>query len=156
MSHAAAVSLAEPRAAASPWTRADAVLSAAFIVVGTVVWIVGWHRVSGRASMAAQISPLNLAVAGMVVVGAGQAMWFLAGRRAVGARRRALLALRAQPAPAAPARALQLAVSQASYVGGERFYHRPECVLVVDRNWAPTSEREHVDAGRVPCGVCTP
>lgn len=138
-------------AAHSPWTRTDAVLTAAVIALGCVVWAIGWYKVSGEGAFDSQIAPLNVAVLGVLVAGAGQALWFLGGRRAVDHRRRVLLGddafLTVRSAPAADGD---------SFVGGESLYHRPECPMAAGRAWSPASRTEQEQAGREPCGWCEP
>ena len=134
----------------TPWTRSDAARTAAFVAVGLVVWMFGWFGVSGQAAFEGQIAPLNLAIVGVVLVGAGYAGWFLAGRRAVGARKRVLLARSTDVAAAAGA------VDPDGFVGSERLFHRVECAMSLDRSWAVRPRVDHERAGRRPCGVCRP
>jgi hypothetical protein len=137
--------------AGTPWSRLDALKTSLLIAVGAVVWAVGWFQVAEKPAMDEQIAPLNVAVAGVVVIGAGQALWFLNGRRAVAERRRALLGESPAPVAAqAPAQGDEL------FAGSQRFYHRLECAMVVDRGWAAMIRATHEAAGRVPCGVCKP
>jgi hypothetical protein len=141
-----------PRAAPlSPWTRADALRAAVLIAVGGVISIIGWWQVSGRPTMTEQVGPLNLAVVGLALIGAGQASWFLRGRRAVAARRRQLLGT--EPMVATDTVAV---VETDNFAGSARLYHRTGCAMLTDRAWAPVPRAEHVDAGRIPCGVCAP
>jgi hypothetical protein len=133
----------------TPWQIADAVKAAGLIAVGAIVWFAGWYEVSDRAAMDEQIAPMNLAVVGVLLVGAGQASWFLAGRRAVGARRRALLGATAKPSPVA-------VVAGDLFAGGEQFFHQLDCAMVTDRGWMPTTRTDQELSGRTPCGVCAP
>lgn len=134
-----------------PWTRADALRAALLIAVGGVIWIIGWWQVSGRPSMSEQVAPLNLAVVGLAVIGAGQASWFLRGRRAVAARRRMLLGTE----PVVPTETA-VVVDADRFAGGARLYHRAGCAMLTDRAWAPVPRAEHEGAARIPCGVCAP
>lgn len=133
----------------SPWRGADAVKAAGLIALGAILWAIGWYEVSDRAAMADQIPPMNLAVVGVLIIGAGQASWFLAGRRAVGLRRRALLGAEAKPGVTAK-------VSPDLFAGTERFFHRLDCAMVSDRAWTPTPRAAHEAQGRTACGVCAP
>lgn len=135
----------------SPWSRLDALRSALLIAVGAVLWLLGWHWVSGRPAMHDQIVPLNLAIVGLVLAGAGQAAWFLTGRRAVRRLRDALLGTSVKPALHSLAHAHRDLVA-----GGERFFHRLDCALLTGRHWSPQTRESQMAAGRVPCGVCTP
>lgn len=134
----------------SPWHWADAVKTAGLIVIGAIVWFVGWYQVSERAAMDEQIAPMNLAIVGLLIIGAGQASWFLAGRRAVGARRRVLLGATAKPSP------VTLVAVSDLFAGRERLYHRLDCAMLTDRDWAPMPSAAHELQGRTPCGVCKP
>lgn len=141
------------------WSRADVAWSSALIVVGSLIWAVGWFRVAARASLEAQVAPMNVAVAGIVVVGIGQALWFMKGRRRVGDRRRVLLSLAPEWLERSPSRPTSAAsaVSESDwYVGNERFFHTPECPMTANRGWHALSRAQHVDAHRLPCGVCSP
>ena len=135
---------------ASPWQWPDAVKAAGLIAIGTIVWAVGWYEVSERAAMNSQIAPMNLAIVGMLVIGSGQASWFVAGRRAVGRRRRALLSAGATTAPVVVGPATELVA------GGERYFHRLDCAMLSDRGWTPTPREVQEAQGRIPCGVCAP
>jgi hypothetical protein len=139
------------RHALRPWQRSDAVTTAELASVGVTLWAIGWFQVSGRASMDEQLAPLNLGILGLVVAGVGYTRWFLTGRRAVGERCRFLLGTAARPSPAVPRDA-----GADCFFGAERFYHRADCFLLANRGWAAASRAAHVEAGRIPCGVCKP
>ncbi len=142
----------------TPWTRVDAVRTAVLAAVGAVVWAVGWFGVSGEPALEDQIAPMNLAVVGVVLIGIGYSSWFLAGRRAVGTRRRAVLALvpevAAAPAPVGANTAITPPAD--GFLGSERLYHRPDCAMTADRAWEVEPRAVHERAGRTPCGVCRP
>jgi hypothetical protein len=145
----------------TPWTRIDAVRTAALGAVGAVVWAVGWFGVSAEPALEDQIAPMNLAVVGVVLIGIGYSSWFLAGRRAVGTRRRAVLALvpeaAAAPTPVAAGTAGRAGTAPVDgFLGSERLYHRPDCAMTTDRAWEVQPRAVHERAGRTPCGVCRP
>jgi drug/metabolite transporter (DMT)-like permease len=81
----------------TPWTRLDAIRTGAILAVGAVIWVVGWFRLADEPALADQIAPFNLVVVGFVLIGVGYANWFLAARRAIGRRQRALLAIGGAP-----------------------------------------------------------
>lgn len=137
---------------ASPWTRSDAVATAAVMAIGSIVWFVGWWEVSDRATMESQLSALNIAVLGMLVIGAGQTLWFLRGRRAVHDRRRLLLGVDVRTSSTTAV----APVDEDRFAGSERFYHRVDCAMADERNWTPSPRAVHERAGRTPCGVCAP
>jgi hypothetical protein len=120
------------------------------IAVGLLLWVIGWYRLSGRVTLNSQIPSMNLAVVGVVLAGAGQASWFLAGRRAVGLRRRALLGSEPRPLPSVTGE------ERDGFVGGDRLYHRDACAMAAGRPWPAQLRGAHEAAGRVPCGVCRP
>jgi hypothetical protein len=142
-------------------------MSAGAIVIG-----VAWYVCAGDVSLNQQIGPVDIAVAGLLLSGLGNATWLLRGRRAVGERRRTLL-----PDPVAQVRRVRAvqgdippsdlqathadvpAVSTEVFLAGsdmERF-HRATCPLAAGRSgWTTMTRQEHLDAGRKPCGVCQP
>ncbi len=135
---------------ASPWSRHDALVACALMAVGGVVWFVGWWQVAHGVAMDEQIVPLNVAVIGLILVGAGQAWFFLRGRRTIRSRRSALLAVYRSRPVARPERA----VAVDGFVGGPRFFHRPDCAMTSGRSWVLAARAEQEQAGRTPCGVC--
>jgi len=164
-----------PRAAvaqrAALWSAEDLLRWALATGVGGIVIAVSWYVCAGDASFNRQIGPLDAAVAGAVVSGLGNAVWLLRGRRALGERRRALLAdpvvavdtgepgavrrvsTSAETGTASPA------TSEAELlVAGEGLlrFHRSDCVLATGRTWTSATREQHEDAGRLPCGVCRP
>lgn len=125
--------------------------------IGGSLLVGGWAQVRSESVYADQATGINLSVAGVIVAGAGALMMLLAGRRAVGVRRLAVLGdLRAMPVRAS-AGASQDSTSQ-HLVGGEglRHFHRAGCTMAHGRNWSAASRGEHERAGRVACGVCRP
>jgi hypothetical protein len=108
-----------------------------------------------------QLPWMTIAVLGVALSGVANGLWFLAGRRAVGVRLRAVstgadgLAASFETAssgrPAAPVLTSFVAVE------GLRYYHQPGCPLVTGRDAklravAPDDNR----AGLLPCGWCQP
>jgi hypothetical protein len=135
--------------ASTPWRWADGIKAGGFIAIGAILWFLGWYQVSDRAAMDSQIAPMNLAIVGVLIIGTGQASWFLAGRRAVGLRKRALLGADGKPSPTR-------VVANDLFAGNERFYHRLDCGMVADRAWTSSPRAAHEQSGRTPCGVCKP
>jgi hypothetical protein len=132
------------------------------IVLGAtgVGCFVAWYLDGGENNWHDQVAPLNLALVCLVVASAANVGLVIAGRRAVGARRRALLG---EPAvgSSGPTRVRALGDSRPSsplLVGdaGLKHYHRADCSLAADRGWPALSRSEHEAAGRTPCGVCRP
>jgi hypothetical protein len=137
------------------------------VAAGGIIIVVSWYVCSGDANFNQQIGPLDAAVGGMVLVGLGNVMWVLRGRRAVGERRRALL-----PDPVMTATGSVGSVRKVSdhsandadadadelFVAGKGllYFHRPECALAAGRNWSGAPRAEHERQGCRPCGVCRP
>ena len=155
------------------WSAEDLLRWALATGVGGIVIAVSWYVGAGDASFNRQIGPLDAAVAGVVVSGLGNAVWLLRGRRALGERRRALLAdpvvavdtdgpgaVRrvSSSAGAGPAGAASSDAAAEALVAGEGLlrFHRPDCVLAAGRDWTGATREQHEDAGRSPCGVCRP
>jgi hypothetical protein len=131
------------------------------MAVGTAIWIVGWYRVAERASMQGQRGPLNLAAAGVLVIGVGQATWFLSGRRHIRNRYGLLLAavpegVRERAGRAAAVRCAEPGADEDRYVGSERYFHRAHCPMANGRPWVPSPRSEQLEANRAPCGMCAP
>jgi hypothetical protein len=129
------------------------------MALGAGVWSLGWHRVAERASLEDQRAPLNLAVAGVLVIGLGQALWFVTGRRRIRDRHRMLLGAAIagldDNAAAGPVGTAD-AGGQDRYLGTERYFHRPDCAMAAGRPWVPAARSMQLRANRVPCGMCAP
>jgi hypothetical protein len=132
---------------------------AVLALLGGVVLVTSWYVVSGEARWQDQRTGLNTAVLGVLPAYGAGALLLVAGRRAVGLRRAALLGDR--PAALAPL-ASPVASAPASdglfLVGAEglRRFHRPDCTMANGRGWTAASRPEHQRDGRTPCGVCLP
>ena len=151
---------------ASLWRPEDLLRWAITVGVGGIVIAAAWYVCAGEASFAQQIGPLNAAVAGLLLSGAGNTVWLLKGRRVLGERRRALLPdvlvpLESPPVDVADAARVDggLEDQHALFVAGDGMerYHRPTCPLAVGRQgWTAMTAERHVAAGRRACGVCRP
>jgi len=148
-----------------PWTGNDLVAWSLTTALGLGLVVVGWHGTSGAVEVRHQVPWLDVGVAGVVLLGAGNAGWILRGRRAVGARRARLLPLEpGAVAAAAPVAAASETAVVAPDPSGARLvstaamtrYHRPDCELVVAKAAVAATRDEHVAAGRRACGVCQP
>lgn len=135
-------------------------LCALLTFLGAALLAIGWYQVSGEFRYDDQVAGMNVAIAGLMVAGAATVLLLVAGWRAVLVRRMAVLGrvrpdqagkhvLPDQSRPGADPRAL---------VGGEglRHFHRPDCALARDRDWAAASRVQHEQRGRTACGVCRP
>ena len=140
-----------------PWPEATLVLWALLSGIGSALLVAGWVLVRNESVYAHQAAGINMAIAGAVAVGAGAIPMLLGGRRAILARRVAVLAdLRRRPVRASAGPSVD-STSQ-HLVGGEglRHFHHAGCTMAQGRNWGAASRSEHERAGRVACGVCRP
>jgi hypothetical protein len=111
----------------APWTRQQLVAVAVLAAVGAVALVVAWWGSGQEATLSGQVGWLNLATAGLVVAQCGAGALLLFGRRAIGARRRRLLA----HAASAPIEvAVASGVDEWAWVTGTHRAHRPGCQLV--------------------------
>jgi hypothetical protein len=145
------------------WAAEDLIRLVLALGVGAVVVVVAWYICSGDASFNRQIGPLDAAVGGLVFAGLGNVMWLLRGRRALGERRRALLAdvadtvISPRSITGVPG-AGTVADDVGVFVAGDGLlrFHHANCPLAAGREWVAASRLDHETAGRLPCGVCTP
>ncbi len=136
----------------APWRAPHLLLLAVTTGGGLLLVMASWVGASGSVELGHQVAWSNVGAAGVIVLGTGNVVWFLAGRRAVGELRRAMLAnLRRDLGDAndvaAPATELVASESMARY-------HRAGCPLATGKSTVRASESEHRTAGRKPCGVC--
>jgi hypothetical protein len=125
--------------------------------VGTVGLVGSWYAVSGRATWAEQVAPMNVGLVAVLVVFAAGASLLMDGRRTIGVRRIALLG---EPAPL-PSWAAQAAAPTHGLTGfvagpGLRHYHRADCTLAAGKPFSSASREVHEAAGHTRCGVCQP
>ena len=149
--HSSAVRLSHP------WAELTLILWALLSGIGVTLVAAGWLLVRNESVYAHQSAGINMAIAGVIAVGAAAIPMLLGGRRAVTLRRIAVLGdLRGLPVRAS-VQPSGSSTSQ-SLVGGEglRRFHRAGCTLAQGRNWSAASRQEHERAGRVACGVCRP
>jgi hypothetical protein len=151
-------------AGASPllWSPVTVTRWAAATAGGGLVVVGSWYAVSGKASWDEQRLPLSLGIASLVVASFACLSLLLAGRRAIGLRRVALLG----DLPVSPVRAQRTAEAVNSspsatsdrLVGADGLvrYHRDDCALVSGRCYPEARRAQHHAVGRLPCGVCQP
>jgi TctA family transporter len=68
--------------------RTDVLGTVLLNLIGLGLLVAGWATVSGKTRLADQMPSLNLAVAGIVIVGIGNALYLMNQRRTVEARMR--------------------------------------------------------------------
>lgn len=136
-----------------PWRLGDLLVVYATTAVGVVLVLAAWYAASDELTLAAQTGWLTLGTAGVVVLGAGNLAWLLAGWRAITLERRRLFALvPATTAPAAPTEVVGELVAARSMTR----FHRPGCPLVAGKRVRHYAFATHEARGRRPCGVCQP
>lgn len=143
------------------WTPAALMVWGGVVVLALVFWVTAWYNVAGKANWNDQVLGMNIAIASLVVAMAASIGLLLAGRRAIGLRRIALLGQASDdyvPASQVVDTSVQGAASSAVLVGevGRTHYHRSDCAMAAERNWPEGSELEFQRAGMTPCGVCRP
>lgn len=151
------------------WKVDDLIRWLLVVGVGAVAVGVSWYICAGDATFSQQIGPADAAIGGVLLAGLGNATWLLRGRRALGERRRALLAdVIGADEPATVTRvsgrpavheAFAAPDTGALFVAGEGLerFHRADCSLATGRQgWLAMTRSDHERAGRRPCDVCSP
>ncbi len=118
-----------------PWRLGDAMSLLTLNAVGVALLVTGWFMAGGRLLLHDQVPGANVAIAGIIVAGVGNAVWLLSGRRAVGLRRN---------------------VVGAAVEERYRSRPRPTAVVAAERRVAANKRETHEARGRTPCGVCRP
>lgn len=148
--------MSEPARGATsvPWRLGDLLVLYATTAIGVVLVLSAWYAASDELTLADQTGWLTVGTAGVVVLGAGNLAWLLAGWRAVTLERRRVCALvPATPAaPAAPAEVVGELVAARSMTR----FHRPDCALVAGKRVRHYALATHEARGRRPCDVCQP
>lgn len=142
-----------------PWRPAEAIWTTALNIVGAVVVFVGWLGVSGTARLSHQYGWTSVAVVGLVIAALGNGLWLLGGRRAVGVRRRRLLA--DPPRGAVDVTSAAVATSPPAddrlvTAPAMTRYHRPGCILVRGKDVRPYEPARRGAPAARPCGMCRP
>jgi hypothetical protein len=137
-----------------PWSLSEVRSAALPIALGIVLLGWSWFQASGTAKMSTQVGWLALAVLATVVAATGASNWVWAGRRAVRARRIALVeALSTEilgPEPELTADGDPTSVPV--MVAGTSRYHREDCLLVKGK----PVQRLSSTNGQRPCEMCQP
>lgn len=141
-----------------PWRDSEVILVAVTAVIGVTAIGGGWFGSSRTDSLVPATVWLNLAVAGFVIAAAGNCVWLLRLRRAVGERRISLISLDIAPpqvgaTPESRGTASRSTQSTATFqlvrVTGTTKVHFADCPLVSGKRL----EAAAVGDGQ-PCGVC--
>jgi hypothetical protein len=140
-----------------PWGIRDARALFFMTCGGFGALFISWWVASGTGKLDRQIAWMVVAIIGIVVIGAANFLWLLAGRRAVGARRRTLLegleALDADVLAKGGGAALTDAPVYVAVAGSTR-YHRPSCLLVRGKAASPVDPKKRRNV--TPCEMCLP
>src|SRR4051794_38744673 len=139
-----------------PWRLGDAMSLVTLNAVGIALVITGWYVAGGRLVLHDQVSGANVAIAGIIVAGVGNAVWLLTGRRAVGLRRDVVGTAVEDRYRSRPRRAAVVATPNLVAAKGMPRYHRADCVFVAERRVTANKRETHESRGRKPCGVCRP
>ncbi len=146
-----------PSATGSPWESRAYVVYGVLWILGAGVFLSGMSVVSRETTYQDQAPGINLAVAGVVLSSAAGVFLLLIGRRAVTARRVALLGVVPEEREhivrptSVTARSVQLVGRD-----GLTHFHRADCVMAAGRDWPALDRVIHESAGRTACGVCNP
>jgi RNase P/RNase MRP subunit p29 len=135
----------------SPWRRADVLALPLPYAIALACLLLAWLDGSRSLTVAQQMDPLNLGIAGVIVAGAANTIWLGGGRRRVALRRERLRRLVAGQCGEPQTAARPEAAGSVVGLPGGRRYHRPGCALVRGKPVAATGRD-----GRLPCGVCCP
>jgi hypothetical protein len=146
----------EEPTASEPWQLYDMFLLYGFSAVGLGLLLLAWWGVSGTATTTHQIVWVNVAVVSVMVLGTGNCMWLLSGRRAVGERRQRVLAAFESVSVEPLEVAGPVGEDRPVAANGMRHYHRAGCQLVRGKSATATTLSAHGRAGRQPCGMCQP
>ena len=135
-----------------PWRPANLLVLWVTLAAGATLLVLAWWGASATADQSSQVAWINVAVGGLIVSGVGITSWVLSGRRAIGARRRLLLADGSPSPDASPLDRAEPLVTAAHLTR----YHRSGCPMVAGKRTRTASAAGHRAAGLEPCGVCRP
>jgi hypothetical protein len=142
-----------------PWRVGDAVTLYLATVMGFALIALAWYGAAGTAKLSTQLAWVNVGAVGVAVLGTGNVLWLLAGRRAIGARRARLLRIDSVASTIALSRSADVAPlpdgELVASVAMTRF-HRATCLLASGKDMKGATRKAHERAGRRPCGVCRP
>lgn len=149
---------ASARIGSIPWRLGDILLAYAVQVIGALVVLAAWWGTSSTADVSAQRVWVNVGVAGVVIVGCGNGVWLLTGMRALGEKRRDVVAsLGSSSAPrVGEDRAGGTPCGEPVAASGMRFFHEPRCPFVAGKQVRAATPSAHRRRGRHPCRVCHP
>lgn len=140
-----------------PWSISDARSALVPIVLGFVLLGWAWFDASGTGKLADQTRSVVFALLGASAVVAGAGAWLAAGRRAVRARRLAVIGVLEEQRLLAPLRGtVETDAEGLVTVKGTSRYHRPDCLLVRDKSVQAFKPGSRAAGKRQPCPMCRP
>ena len=149
-------------AAAQPGGRVLSWSLRLLVVAGIVAIAVGWAQASDTVQVSDQVDWAPVGLAGAAAVTAALVGSVLVARQAVAIRLGHLAPYIAEPSD--PVRVRGGAVKSVGggadeplvAAGSMARFHRASCPLTSGKPVRPESRQAHEQAGRRPCGVCTP
>jgi hypothetical protein len=136
-----------------PWGVSDLVVVYATTFIGLLLVFLAWFETSASVRLKSQVHWTNVGVAGVIVLGAGNLLWLLRGKRATGQLRRLVLPL----VPVDDESPIELRRTGPLVAGaGMTRFHLAACPLVSGKQVTAANKDAHVRAGRAACGVCLP
>ena len=141
-----------------PFAATDVIVLYATTVVGLFLGLLAWWEASASVDPHDQFPWANVAVAALVVVGTGNAIWLLRARRVIGERRARLLGEGRHADRPATSTVMETIVTTGRLVAvaGATHYHRDDCALVAGKRVRAARDTAHRTAGRQPCDFCRP
>lgn len=138
-----------------PWSRRDAVVVAAVLVLALIGLMIGWLGVSDTVDLDSQTSWLGFGIAALILGGFGMVIWLLLGLRRVAVLRREVLTEldRRHPKQARAHRVLTDG-HEFGTITGMRRYHAADCQLLEDKEATFAAASVHAEAGLMPCPIC--
>lgn len=140
-----------------PWSISDVRTAVVPIVLAVVLLVWGWWDASGTGDLDEQVSALVFAVLAAGAAVGGSLAWLAAGRRAVRARRLAVISLLEAGGFLHDSGARHESVTGGVVVvpGTSRF-HRADCLLVGNKAVHRVVAGTDAVAGMAPCEMCQP
>jgi hypothetical protein len=137
------------------WLPSDVALLAALNLVAGALLVASAWATTATDDLSVRVAWVNLGVLGLLVAGTGNALWLLAGRRAIGERRADLMDV---PVIEGDDTSVVLAQPSTRLVSVARasHFHRDDCALVRGKTVTAAARSRHERAGRTPCGICEP
>jgi hypothetical protein len=137
-----------------PWRPGDFFTAYVCAAAGLLVICMAWLGASSSVNVDSQVRWADLGVAGLIVLGTGNILWLLTGRRAVGKLRRDVIATLGRLEEAADVPAAPVTDGVLVSGAGMSLYHRPDCLFVAGKRVRRSSAQAFQRRGRQPCRAC--